>query len=316
MAPDRPYFTQGLRINDGISPELSSMSYVSLDHLASLVTSVGRGALLVKADIKEAYRMVPIHSNDQHLLGIQWEDSIYIDRMLPFGLRSAPKVFSAIANTLQWILIQQDIKHILYYLDDFILIASCLDQAHSDKATLITTFHQLGIPLELSKLEGPSVRLPFLGNKVDTEAPIYCLPSNKLQRLQSELSHCIYRRSITKRELQSLTGLLQFATKIVHPGKPFLRQLYAMQNIGSHPEHHVRLNSSARADILWWHMFTADWNGISMLWNIKRLLLEFTIVSDASGSWDVEHTEMRSGLIYSGQLSFFPSILPLKNLFQ
>ena len=94
---------KGFSINDGISPELSSLSYVSLDHLASLVTSVGRGALLVKADIKEAYRMVPIHPNDQHLLGIWWEDSVYIDRMLPFGLRSAPKIFSAIADTLQWI---------------------------------------------------------------------------------------------------------------------------------------------------------------------------------------------------------------------
>ena len=40
------------------------------DHLASLVTSVGRGTLLVKADIKEAYRMVPIHPNDQYLLEI------------------------------------------------------------------------------------------------------------------------------------------------------------------------------------------------------------------------------------------------------
>ena len=72
------------------SPELSSVSYVSLDHLASLVTSVGKGALLVKTDIKEAYRMVSIHPSDQHLLGIQWEDSIYIDRMLPLSLCSAP----------------------------------------------------------------------------------------------------------------------------------------------------------------------------------------------------------------------------------
>ena len=61
---------KGFSIYDGISPELSSMSYVSLDHLASIVTSVGKGALLVKADIKEAYCMVPIHPNDQHLLGI------------------------------------------------------------------------------------------------------------------------------------------------------------------------------------------------------------------------------------------------------
>ena len=90
------------------------------------------------------------------------------------------------------------------------------------------------LPLKLSKLEGPSVHLPFLGIEVDTEALKYRLPPNKLQRFQSELSHCIHCHSITKRELQILTGLLQFATKIVRPSRPFLRQLYAMQNIGSH----------------------------------------------------------------------------------
>ena len=57
-----------------------------------------------------------------------------------------------------------------------------------------------------------------------------------------------------------------------------------MQNIGSHPEHHVRLNSSARADILWWYLFATDWNGISMLWDIGKLLPEFNIVSDTSGT--------------------------------
>ena len=48
---------------------------------------------MVKADIKEAYRMVPIHPQDQPLLGIMWEDSLYIDKTLPFGLRLAPKIF-------------------------------------------------------------------------------------------------------------------------------------------------------------------------------------------------------------------------------
>ena len=80
----------GSSVNDGISPELSSLSYTSLDHLAAMILSIGRGSLLVKADIQEAYRMIPVHPQDQPLLGIQWNNFIYIDRVLPFGLRSAP----------------------------------------------------------------------------------------------------------------------------------------------------------------------------------------------------------------------------------
>jgi len=52
---------QGCSVNDGISSELSSINYTSVDHLASLVMSLGRGSLLVKADIQEVCRIVPVH---------------------------------------------------------------------------------------------------------------------------------------------------------------------------------------------------------------------------------------------------------------
>jgi len=80
------------------------LAYASVDHLAGLVMSAGRGSFLVKADIKEAYRIVPVHPEDQHFLGVYWEGSLYVDKVLPFGLRSAPKIFSALANALQWTL--------------------------------------------------------------------------------------------------------------------------------------------------------------------------------------------------------------------
>ena len=83
----------GHSINDGISSERSSLSYTSVDHLTSMILLEGQGSFMVKADIKEAYRMVPIHPQDQPLLGIMWEDSVYIDKTLPFGLCSAPKIF-------------------------------------------------------------------------------------------------------------------------------------------------------------------------------------------------------------------------------
>ena len=51
----------GKSVNDAISKELSSLKYTSVDHLSSFILSEGRGAFLVQADIKEDYRMVPIH---------------------------------------------------------------------------------------------------------------------------------------------------------------------------------------------------------------------------------------------------------------
>ena len=272
-------------VNDGISPDLASLSYASIDHLAALIVMEGKGSFLVKADIKEAYRMVPVHPEDQHLLGVEWEGVIFMDKTLPFGLRSAPKIFSAVADAAQWILKKEGVNSSLHYLDDYIFVASDQSSAMAQKCTLINTFTRLGIPLEQSKLEGPSSCLSFLGIEVDTVNLQLRLPHGKLVDLLETLERCIEHESLRKNVLEHLTGLLQFATKVVRPGRPFLRRLYALKNVGSFPGHLVRLSRGAQADILWWFYFVKQWNGVSLLWDLGLLSEDIQVFSDASGSW-------------------------------
>lgn len=127
---------------------MSSLEYVTIDHLAAMVTSVGRGAFIVKADIKEAYRMVPIHPEDQRLLGIAWEGDTFVDARLPFGLRSAPKIFNAIADAAQWILTHRGVSLLVHYLDDYAFVGPSASSVQVEKALLQSTFQELGIPLE------------------------------------------------------------------------------------------------------------------------------------------------------------------------
>jgi len=35
---------------------------------------------------------------------MHWDSFLYVDKVLPFGLHSTQKIFSAVANALQWIL--------------------------------------------------------------------------------------------------------------------------------------------------------------------------------------------------------------------
>ena len=70
--------------------------------------------------------------------------------------------------------------------------------------------------------------------------------------------------------LRSLTGLLQFTSKVIRPGRPLICHLYAMQDIESHSDHFIHLNLPARADIMWWHLFVEDWNGLSIFWYVSK----------------------------------------------
>ena len=86
---------EGTSINDEISSDLCSLKYSSVDDALQFIRGVGQHTLLIKVDLKSAYRMVPIHSADLHLFGIRWNGMVYMDQALPFGLCLAPKLFSA-----------------------------------------------------------------------------------------------------------------------------------------------------------------------------------------------------------------------------
>ena len=276
---------EGGSVNDGIEREWSTLEYVSIDHLSHIISSVGRGAFLVKADIKEAYRIVPVHQDDQRLLGVSWNSHIYIDTRLPFGLRSAPKIFNAIADALQWVVQKRGVPLLIHYLDDYVLVAESQTLAVAHKGILVSTCKELDIPLEPQKLVGPSQVLEFLGIEVDTIKLQLRLPTEKLDRLMAILTETEGKKAISKRQLQSLVGTLQHACKVIYPGRAFLRRLHALLTVGAAPYHHIRLNVDARADITWWRVFAERWNGISMFWPVLKSSPTVTVVSDASGSW-------------------------------
>ena len=87
-------------VNDGVAEDLFSLQYVTVEEAAAAMVHKGAGALLAKVDIKHAYWNIPIHPDDRWLFGMVGEDALFIDIALPFGLRSAPKIFNAVADAV------------------------------------------------------------------------------------------------------------------------------------------------------------------------------------------------------------------------
>ena len=61
---------------------MCSLSYTSVDAVVEKILDLGRNALLAKLDIKQAYRMIPVHPQDRLLLGMEWEEYVYVDKYL------------------------------------------------------------------------------------------------------------------------------------------------------------------------------------------------------------------------------------------
>ena len=78
---------------------------------------------MAKLDVKSAYRIIPVHPQDCFLLGMKWENRVFFDRALPYGLRSAPKIFNAVADALEWIVKDLGVQYLWHYLEDHITYA-------------------------------------------------------------------------------------------------------------------------------------------------------------------------------------------------
>ena len=201
---------------------------------------LGVGTLLEKLDVRFAYCLIPVHPDDHPLLGFQWHGIQYVDEMLPFGLRSAPKIFTAVADALEWVARQRVVPEIDHYLDDFVTLgphatADC--QKNID--IIIQTCTDLGIHLALEKLEGPTTCLTFLGIKINTLDETLRLPEDKFDHLQQTLQLWSRYKSCTRLELQSLIGLLQHACRVIRPRRLFLHRLIDLLRSPRRPHYHI-----------------------------------------------------------------------------
>ena len=196
-------------MNDGISSILCSLHYASVSDAVDIIKKPGRGTLLVKLDVKDAYCIVPVHPSDYHLLGIRWRDRTYVDRALPFGFRSAPKFFSALADLVAWVLDQQGIRLQLHYLDNFLFLGAPDSlQGAEFLTTALRVFEMLGIPVAAHKNEGPTSVLVFLGILIDTQAFELRLLADKLARVQETIRSWVGKKACTRKELETLLGHL------------------------------------------------------------------------------------------------------------
>ena len=274
----------GTSVIDGVSRELCSLTYASVDDAVKLILDCGPGAILAKLDVQRAYRNVPVHPDDRPLLGMKWDEQVFVDAALPFGLRSAPNIFNAVADGLEWVLAHEGVRGIIHYLDDFLFVGRPQTSECAVALDLAEGVCQcLGVPLALEKTEGPTCSLTFLGVCLDTEAMELRLPAEKLTRLAALVRQWQGRKKCQKRELLSLIGQLQHACRVVKPGRSFLRRMIDLSTTTSELHHRIRLNCGFRSDLEWWAMFLARWNGVRMLSSLGRAPPDVRLTSDASG---------------------------------
>ena len=269
-------------VNANIPTSASSVKFSSVNDAINALKPL-RTAFLAKTDIQNAFRLIPIHPNDQNLLGFSFKNQYYYDLCLPMGCSSSCQIFERFSDALLFIFKKSHPNaSVIKYLDDFLFISPSFDQTLSYLSDFQSMCLQLGVPLAPNKTVLPTTNISFLGIQIDAVSRQLSIPQSKIDKYLAHLDQILKSKLTSKKDLQSLTGKLNFCSYILPAGRAFLRRTYDLTTIFP-DDYPITITPETSKDLSIWRQFLLDFN--SRYYKIDRPLWSPSYIhlySDAS----------------------------------
>lgn len=286
----------GRSVNDGINKYEYPLCYVTVDDAMKLCTKF-ETPYMAKMDLESAFLYVTVRKEDRHLLGFSWESEYYNFSALPFGLKSAPKLFDEMATALEWIMKARGASEdTIHYLDDFWTVTGEEVSTNRSLDIMIDSTNQSGFSNQVTKeMRGTRVG-ELLGLIIDTVKWELRISDSRMKDIKGELQGWKGKVWATKREILSLLGRLAFCSRVVRDGHTFIRRLIQLSTRARNLHHKVKITNQARADISWWISCLESHNGKTCFprpWIQHQAEIIYTDASDIAlgifykGSWSV-----------------------------
>ena len=138
-------------------------------------------------DVASAFHNVLMHKSAYKYLCFKWKGIVYCFKSLPFGIASAPWVWTQISKEPVKVFRSNGIS-VIHYMDDFPSAALTAEKARRDFAFLIQFLRKCGFKLELEKKcigwDNPLSRFTALGFDIDLENQKFVVPEKKILALK------------------------------------------------------------------------------------------------------------------------------------
>ena len=264
-----------------------------------------QGDWLLKLDLKDAYLTVPIHQDHRRFLCFQWQGQTWQFKVLPFGLTSAPLIFTKITKPIVSTLCRLGIRMSLC-LDDMLLMADSVQEARAHLRAAIEILVALGFVINMGKSTfQPSQKLEFLGFCIDTRNMMLSLPHRRLHSLQMLARQILAQKKATIRLLARLLGMMVAAHPAVLPAPLHFRSLerVKMQAARRDPTYTlvVSIPPTVEMELEWWVQTSQKHNGRPLQIRQWDLMIE-TCIPDGMGN-QLSRTQHRGPLDRRGAKS-------------
>lgn len=243
---------------------------------------VQKDNVMISIDLKDAYFMIPIHQGHRKFLRFKWDDILYEFQVLPFGLKTAPRLFTKLLKPVVSHLRQRSMK-VIIYLDDLLLVCQSVDQCQIQTQYILELLEKLGLVVNWEKSQLiPKCQIRYLGHIIDSVSLTLSLPEEKVLRLEKLCKKVIKNPVLSAKSLASVLGTMSSTSEDVVPAPVFFRSLQAdlIQVIRKDASYQslVELSKASIQELQWWAECLRNWNG-------RKIILPYpvlTITSDAS----------------------------------
>ena len=253
--------------------------HFKMEGIHTLKNLLKPGDWLAKVDLKDAYFSIPIHPDHRKYLRFPLGERVYQFTCLPFGLASAPWVFTKTLRPIAALARELGLR-VVFYIDDILLMAESKEKLRDQAAGLVYLLQCLGFTINTEKTTlSPTQSLVFLGFTVNTTSMELSLPPEKLKKIRAEARKLLGAEPIPARSLARLVGKMNATTEVIPPAPLFFRHLQmdlsaALRAAEQDYETEVRLSPGSREELTWWDTHMVRWNGRSMLIKDQDLTID------------------------------------------
>ena len=233
--------------------------YEGLTRVAELIR---KDDWLFTIDLKSDYHHVDMHPSARPFLGFRFAQQTYTFNSLPFGLATAPFVFTQIIKQLAKRSRALGFR-LVPYVDDIIFMASSKEDALTCQLQVVSDLRDAGFIVNRKKSQlAPARHVRFLGILIDTRALKFFVPREREEVLQQQLQFLARRETASATEIARVTGMLaSMRPALGSASRAFVQGMLTFINDRPSWRRHRPLTADCRADIEFWLLTLHKLNG-------------------------------------------------------
>lgn len=264
--------------------EAIKKQHFKMEGLHTVRETLRKGDWMTSIDLQDAYNHIPMAASARPFLRYIIQGRHFQFKGMPFGLSSAPLIFTKIMRPVVQRLREKGIRCVIY-LDDLLIMAETRAQAVTHTREARELLESLGWTVNLEKSElTPHREIVYLGFRVNSQDMSLYVPTQKVKDIRRDITSCLEamgKHTLTLRQLAGVLGKIAATSGAIAMTKLLTRQLLREKNqlLRQHNwDQVVYISDTAKEELHSWQTYLADYNGREIIMGPPQM----TITTDAS----------------------------------